>query len=212
MQTIPRLPQWLGVNVKGGSLNKSSIRWQALALNKGARAAHKNQVPRCIWFTGLSGAGKSTLANALEVRLFEQGCHTYLLDGDNVRHGLCRDLGFADADRVENIRRVAEVAKLMVDAGLIVMVSFISPFAADRNMARGLFEPSEFVEVFVDAPLATCEQRDLKGLYAKARRGDLKDFTGIDSPYEPPQTPEVRLDTSLYLPDQCVEQLVKWLG
>ena len=139
-----------------------NIHWQTLALNKEVRAAHKRQVPRCIWFTGLSGAGKSTIANALERRLFERGSHTYLLDGDNVRHGLNRDLGFTDEDRVENIRRVAEVSKLMVDAGLIVMVSFISPFAADRNMARGLFEPSEFVEVFVDAPLATCEHRDTK--------------------------------------------------
>lgn len=190
----------------------NNIHWQSLALNKATRAAHKHQVPRCIWFTGLSGAGKSTIADALERRLFAQGCHTYLLDGDNVRHGLNRDLGFTDEDRVENIRRVAEVAKLMVDAGLIVSVSFISPFAADRNMARGLFEPSEFVEVFVDAPLATCEQRDAKGLYAKARRGDLKNFTGIDSPYEPPLNPEVRLDTSLYSPDQCVEHLVKLLG
>lgn len=190
----------------------NDIHWQSLALNKATRAARKHQVPRCIWFTGLSGAGKSTIADALERRLFAQGFHTYLLDGDNVRHGLNRDLGFTDHDRVENIRRVAEVAKLMVDAGLIVLVSFISPFATDRNMARCLFEPSEFVEVFVDAPLATCEQRDVKGLYAKARRGDLKHFTGIDSPYEPPQTPELRLDTSLYSPDQCVEQLVKLLG
>lgn len=190
----------------------NNIHWQSLALNKATRAAHKHQVPRCIWFTGLSGAGKSTIADALERRLFAQGCHTYLLDGDNVRQGLNRDLGFTDEDRVENIRRVAEVAKLMVDAGLIVSVSFISPFAADRNMARGLFEPSEFVEVFVDAPLATCEQRDAKGLYAKARRGDLKNFTGIDSPYEPPLNPEVRLDTSLYSPDQCVEHLVKLMG
>ena len=190
----------------------NNIHWQSLALIKATRAAHKKQVPRCIWFTGLSGAGKSTIADALERRLFVQGFHTYLLDGDNVRHGLNSDLGFTDEDRVENIRRVAEVAKLMVDAGLIVSVSFISPFAADRKMARGLFEPSEFVEVFVDAPLATCEQRDAKGLYAKARRGDLKNFTGIDSPYEPPLNPEVRLDTSLYSPDQCVEHLVKLLG
>ena len=190
----------------------NNLHWQSLALDKATRAAQKQHGPRCIWFTGLSGAGKSTIANSLERRLFAQGRHTYLLDGDNVRHGLNRDLGFTEEDRVENIRRVAEVAKLMVDAGLIVLVSFISPFAVDRKMARGLFEPSEFIEVFVDAPLATCEQRDVKGLYAKARRGDLKHFTGIDSPYEPPLTPELRLDTSLYSPDQCVEHLVKLLG
>lgn len=190
----------------------NDLHWQSLAMDKATRAGHKKQLPRCIWFTGLSGAGKSTIANSLEKCLYAQGRHTYLLDGDNVRHGLNRDLGFSEEDRVENIRRVAEVAKLMVDAGLIVLVSFISPFAADRRMARGLFEPSEFMEVFVDAPLSTCEQRDAKGLYAKARRGDLKNFTGIDSPYEPPVTPELRLDTSLYSPDQCVEQLVRLLG
>lgn len=189
----------------------NNIYWQALSLNKAVRAKHKQQIPICIWFTGLSGAGKSTIANALERRLFAQGRHTYLLDGDNVRHGLNRDLGFTEEDRVENIRRVAEVAKLMVDAGLIVLVSFISPFAADRSMARGLFEPSEFLEVFVDAPLATCEQRDVKGLYARARRGDVKNFTGIDSPYEVPLSPEVRLDTSLCSPEQCVEKLVNLL-
>ena len=188
------------------------LHWQSLALDKAARAAQKHQMPRCIWFTGLSGAGKSTLANSLERRLHSLGRHTYLLDGDNVRHGLNRDLGFTEEDRVENIRRVAEVARLMVDSGLIVLVSFISPFAADRRMARGLFEPSEFLEVFVDAPLATCEQRDVKGLYAKARRGDLKNFTGIDSPYEAPLTPEVRLDTCLCSPEQCLEQLVSLLG
>lgn len=190
----------------------NNLHWQSMALNKASRSSQKLQVPRCIWFTGLSGAGKSTIANGLERRLFALGRHTYMLDGDNVRHGLNRDLGFADQDRVENIRRVAEVAKLMVDAGLIVLVSFISPFAADRRMARALFEPSEFMEVFVDAPLATCEQRDAKGLYAKARRGELKNFTGIDSPYESPLTPELRLDTNLYSPDQCVDQLVRQLG
>lgn len=187
----------------------NNLHCQSLALDKATRAAHKQQVPRCIWLTGFSGAGKSTVAKSLERHLYSQGRHTYLLDGDNVRHGLNRDLGFTEEDRVENIRRVAEVAKLMADAGLIVLVSCISPFAADRRMARGLFEPSEFMEVFVDAPLATCEQRDAKGLYAKARRGDLKNFTGIDSPYEPPVTPELRLDTSLYSPDQCVEQLLR---
>ena len=174
----------------------SNIHWQALDVNKAARAAALRQRPRCIWFTGLSGSGKSTIANLLEKRLLLDGCQTYLLDGDNLRHGLNRDLGFTEADRVENIRRVAEVARLMVDAGLIVLVSFISPFRADRDLARSLFEPGEFLEVFVDAPLATCEQRDAKGLYAKARRGELKNFTGIDSPYEPPLAPDLRLSSA----------------
>src|SRR5204863_4538635 len=156
------------------------------------------------WFTGLSGSGKSTIANLLEKRLAAEGRHTYLLDGDNVRHGLNRDLGFTEADRVENIRRVAEVAKLMVDAGLVVLVSFISPFRAERQMARELFDEGEFVEVFVDAPLEECERRDPKGLYAKARAGLVKNFTGIDSAYEPPDKPEVHL-TPQQRPDECAE-------
>lgn len=186
----------------------SNIQWQALGLNKAARAFQKNQVPRCIWFTGLSGSGKSTLASLLEKRLHALGRHTYLLDGDNVRHGLNRDLGFTDADRVENIRRVAEVAKLMVDAGLVVLVSFISPFRSERRMARGLFAQGEFIEVFVDTPLEACERRDVKGLYAKARRGELKNFTGIDSPYEPPESPQVRVRTTDAPPEVCVEQII----
>jgi bifunctional enzyme CysN/CysC len=185
----------------------SNIHWQALDLNKATRAAQKHQIPRCIWFTGLSGSGKSTIANMLEKRLHAEGRHTYVLDGDNVRHGLNRNLGFTEADRVENIRRVAEVARLMVDAGLIVLVSFISPFAAERAMARSLFEPGEFVEVFVDTPLADCEQRDVKGLYAKARRGELKNFTGLDSPYEPPLNPDVHLLAGQSSPEQCVETI-----
>lgn len=188
------------------------LHWQALELNRATRAAHKRQVPRCIWFTGLSGSGKSTLANLLEKRLYIEGCHTYLLDGDNVRHGLNRDLGFTEADRAENIRRAAEVARLMVDAGLIVLVSFISPFRAERSMARQLFAPGEFMEVFVDTPIAECEQRDVKGLYAKARRGELKHFTGIDSPYEPPESPELRLLTTHTPPEACVEQVLHALG
>lgn len=190
----------------------SNIHWQALGLDKATRALQKNQAPRCIWFTGLSGAGKSTLASLLEKRLHALGRHTYLLDGDNVRHGLNRDLGFTEADRVENIRRVAEVAKLMVDAGLVVLVSFISPFRSERRMARDLFAEGEFFEVFVDAPLEACEQRDVKGLYAKARRGDLKNFTGIDSPYEPPEAPEVRVVTTDAPPDVCVEHIIEMLG
>ncbi len=186
----------------------SNVYWQRLELNKTARANLKLQTPRCIWFTGLSGSGKSTLANLLEKRLYAEGRHTYLLDGDNVRQGLNRNLGFSEADRVENIRRVAEVARLMVDAGLVVLVSFISPFAAERAMARSLFARGEFVEVFVDSPLAMCERRDTKGLYAKARKGELKDFTGIDSPYEAPTHPDVHLRTAEFWPDECVEQLL----
>ena len=186
----------------------NNIHWQELELNKATRAAQKQQTPRCVWLTGLSGSGKSTLANLLEKRLFAEGKHTYVLDGDNVRHGLNRNLGFTEADRVENIRRVAEVARLMVDAGLIVVVSFISPFAADRAMARSLFAPDEFIEVFVDTPLEECERRDVKGLYAKARKGELKNFTGIDSPYEAPGQADVHLQTAKLSLDQCVDRLM----
>ena len=187
----------------------SNIHRQALEINKQSRSDLKVQRAHCIWLTGLSGSGKSTIANLLEKRLHAEGRHTYLLDGDNVRHGLNRDLGFTEADRVENIRRVAEVAKLMVDAGLVVIVSFISPFRAERAMARNLFEPGEFTEVFVDTPLAECERRDVKGLYAKARRGDLKNFTGIGSPYQEPDNPEVYLHTVGVAPEDSVEDLVR---
>ncbi len=170
-----------------------NVHWQQLDVDRAARAKIKGQTPRCLWFTGLSGAGKSTIANLVERRLLSEGYHTILLDGDNVRHGLNRDLGFTDADRVENIRRVAEVAKLMMDAGLIVLVSFISPFRAERRMARDLIGESGFMEVFVDAPLAVCEERDVKGLYAKARAGKIANFTGIGSPYEAPESPEIHL-------------------
>jgi bifunctional enzyme CysN/CysC len=173
-----------------------NIHWQHVDVDKSARAAIKRQKPRCVWFTGLSGSGKSTIANLVEKKLLAMGQHTYLLDGDNVRHGLNKDLGFTDEDRVENIRRVAEVAKLMVDAGLIVLVSFISPFRAERRMARELFADGEFVEVFVDTPLELAEQRDVKGLYARARAGKIRNFTGIDSPYERPENAEVHLETA----------------
>jgi bifunctional enzyme CysN/CysC len=189
----------------------SNIHWQALELNKTSRAEQKHQQPRCIWFTGLSGSGKSTIANMLDKRLHADGKHTYLLDGDNVRHGLNRDLGFTEVDRVENIRRIAEVAKLMVDAGLIVLVSFISPFRNEREMARELFDSGEFVEVFVDTSLEECEKRDVKGLYAKARQGQLKNFTGIDSPYEVPERPEIRLLTQQDSVEICVEKILKCL-
>ena len=183
--------------------------WQSLDVGKDARSTLKGQKTLCLWFTGLSGAGKSTLANLLEKRLHETGRHTYLLDGDNIRQGLNRDLGFTEADRVENIRRVAEVARLMTDAGLIVLVSFISPFRAERRMARALFEPGEFLEVFVDAPLAECERRDPKGLYAKARRGELKDFTGIDSAYEVPESPELMVNTQQHSAAECAEMIIE---
>ena len=185
----------------------SNIHWQALELDQRARADALNQTPRCFWFTGLSGSGKSTIANLLEKKLYAQGRHTYLLDGDNLRHGLNRDLGFTEVDRVENIRRVAEVARLMVDAGLVVLVSLISPFRTDRAMARSLFAPGAFVEVFVDTPLAECERRDAKGLYAKARSGALKNFTGIDSPYEAPLAPEFRLLGLSREPSVLVDEL-----
>jgi len=171
----------------------SNIVWHDHAVDKRSRSEQKGQKPLVIWFTGLSGAGKSTLAGALEQALAARGKHTYLLDGDNVRHGLCGDLGFDDAARQENIRRVGEVAKLMVDAGLIVLTAFISPFRAERELVRNLLGEGEFVEVFVDAPLAVCEERDPKGLYKKARAGEIRNFTGIDSAYEAPEQPEIHL-------------------
>lgn len=189
----------------------TNVTWHAHGVSHADRCAQKNQQPGVIWFTGLSGSGKSTLANALDVRLHAQNCHTYLLDGDNVRHGLNKDLGFSDKDRVENIRRIGEAAKLFVDAGLIVSTAFISPFRADRKMVRSLFEPGQFVEVFVDAPLAACEARDPKGLYEKARAGIIKDFTGISSPYEAPLSAEIVVNTEASAVDECVELILKAL-
>lgn len=186
----------------------SNLTWHQALIGKADRARQKRQRPCVIWFTGLSGAGKSTLANALEYALFERGHHSYLLDGDNVRHGLNRDLGFSDADREENIRRIAEVAKLFVDAGLIVMTAFISPFRADRQLARQLLGADEFVEVHVATPLAVCEERDPKGLYRKARAGQIPNFTGIDSAYEPPLEPEVVVDTAGHDLDACVGEML----
>jgi bifunctional enzyme CysN/CysC len=188
-----------------------NIRWQQLTVNKQARAELKQQKSLCIWFTGLSGSGKSTIANLLEKNLFDKKLHTYLLDGDNLRHGLNRDLGFTEADRVENIRRVGEVARLMVDAGLIVIASFISPYSSERLMVRKLFLDHEFIEIFVDTPLSECEKRDVKGLYAKARRGELKNFTGIDSVYERPEHSELVLDTCKMTPEACVQYIVQYL-
>ncbi|HSE06665.1 MAG TPA: sulfate adenylyltransferase subunit CysN [Methylomirabilota bacterium] len=194
-----------------GLRRSQNIHWQVLDVDKRARSLQKGQKACVLWFTGLSGAGKSTIANLVERELYARGLHTYLLDGDNVRHGLSRDLGFTEEDRVENIRRVAEVAKLMNDAGLIVLVSFISPFRAERRMARSLVAAGEFIEIFVDAPLAVVEERDPKGLYRKARRGELKNFTGIDSPYEPPEHAEIRIDTTVSTPQRAAQQVIAFL-
>jgi len=188
-----------------------NVHWQLFDVSKQSRSELKSQKPCVLWFTGLSGAGKSTIANLVEKRLHVLGYHTYLLDGDNVRHGLNKDLGFTDADRVENVRRVAEVSKLMVDAGLIVLVSFISPFRAERRMARDLMKHGEFFEVFIDTPLSVAETRDPKGLYGKARRGELTNFTGIDSPYEVPEAPEIRLDTTQSSAEQSTDTIVQKL-
>lgn len=185
----------------------NDIHWHALEVDKQARRDLNGHGSGVIWLTGLSGAGKSTIANALERRLHAAGIRTYLLDGDNVRHGLNKDLGFTAADRVENIRRVAEVARLMVDAGIVVIAAFISPFRAEREMARSLFEPQDFCEVHVDTPLHVAEARDVKGLYRKARSGLLKNFTGIDSPYEAPLTPDLRIDTALTSAEQSAQMI-----
>jgi len=188
-----------------------NVHWQATDVSREHHAALKNQTPAVLWFTGLSGAGKSTIANIVEKKLARMNRHTFLLDGDNVRHGLNKDLGFTDADRVENIRRVGEVAKLMTDAGLVVITAFISPFRSERDMVRSMMAPGEFIEVHIDTPLAEAEARDVKGLYKKARSGQLKNFTGIDSPYEPPEAPEIRIDTTVLTPDQAADLIVATL-
>lgn len=187
----------------------NNIKWQSFKLTEADRAKIKNQQPLCLWMTGLSGSGKSTLANALEVKLNALGMHTYILDGDNLRHGLNKDLGFSVEARNENVRRAAEVSKLMVDAGLIVIVGLISPLQAERDYARSLFTSKQFIEIYLSTSLAECEKRDIKGLYHKARSGDLKNFTGIDSPYEPPKAPEVEVNTEHLTEDQAVDTILK---
>ena len=185
--------------------------WHHSTVTHQARVKQKGQTPVVLWFTGLSGSGKSTIANAVESLLMEQGKHSYLLDGDNVRHGLNKDLGFSDNDRVENIRRIGEVAKLFVDSGSIVLTAFISPFIADRQQVRELLEPGQFLEVFIDTPLDVCEARDPKGLYKKARAGEIKHFTGIDSAYEAPNQPEIHIKTAQVSIEQCAAQIVAQL-
>ena len=185
---------------------------EAGEVDKRARVSRKRQTPRILWFTGLSGSGKTTIANRVERLLFNAGRHTYLLDGDKVRRGLSRDLSFTDADRVENVRRVGEVAKMMLDAGLIVLVSLISPFRADRGMVRRMVGEGEFVEIFVDAPLEVCESRDPKGLYSRARAGEIKNFTGLDSPYEAPENPDIRLDTTNLSPEEAARLIIEFIS
>lgn len=195
------------------NMNPHNLTWQKLRLSKADRINISGQKPFVLWITGLSGSGKSTLADALEHHLYAKGLRTYLLDGDNVRHGLSKDLGFSDADRVENIRRIGETAKLMVDAGLIVITAFISPFRADRRMVRDMLEPSEFIELYMDVPLAVCEKRDPKGLYQRARAGEIQHFTGIDSPYEVPEQAELTLNADLSVQEEVarvVDYLVRY--
>jgi bifunctional enzyme CysN/CysC len=188
-----------------------NVHWQATDIGRDSHAALKNQKPRVLWFTGLSGSGKSTIANEVEKRLNLMNRHTFLLDGDNVRHGLNKDLGFTEADRIENIRRVGEVAKLMTDAGLIVLTAFISPFRAERDMVRAMLPEGEFIEIFVDTPLEVAEARDVKGLYKKARAGALKNFTGIDSPYEAPEAPDIRVNTATMTAEEAADFIIRQL-
>ncbi|GAA61843.1 adenylylsulfate kinase [Pseudoalteromonas sp. BSi20652] len=188
-----------------------NIVWHTQTVSREQKQNHKGHKPVLLWYTGLSGSGKSTIANAVESKLFELGCHTYLLDGDNVRMGLNKGLTFSDEDRIENIRRISEVAKLFVDAGLIVSTAFISPFAADRAQARSIMAEGEFLEVFIDTPIEVCESRDPKGLYKKARAGEIPNFTGISSAFDVPVSPEIHIKTAQYSIDQCVDQIIKYL-
>ena len=187
---------------------QNNIVWHQATVTRERREQMNKHRAKLLWFTGLSGSGKSTLAHALEEELYQRGCRTYVFDGDNVRHGLCGDLGFSDTDRTENIRRIAEMAKLFVDAGVISLTAFISPFREDRDRARGLFPHGDFIEVYVDCPLDVCESRDVKGLYKKARAGEIKDFTGISSPYEPPSKPEITIQTADRDVADCVNEII----
>ncbi len=207
-----RSNETVGMGMLDFSLRRAqNVVWQELKIDKSTRADQKHQRPAVLWFTGLSGSGKSTIANLVEQLLYDRGRHTYTLDGDNVRHGLNKDLGFTDADRVENIRRVGETAKLMVDAGLITLVSFISPFISERRLARRLVEEDEFIEVFVNTPLELCEKRDPKGLYKKARAGGIANFTGIDSAYEPPEAAEIEIKTDQVSAEEAADMVMAYL-
>jgi len=195
----------------GDNPKSTNIVWHQASVDRDTRAKQRGHGSAILWFTGLSGAGKSTLANAVNAALFERGLATYVLDGDNVRHGLCKDLGFSDADREENIRRIGEVAKLFLDAGVIVLTAFVSPFRADRDKARDLVDSGDFIEIHCAADLSVCEERDTKGLYAKARAGEIKEFTGISSPYEAPEHPEISVNTGSNDLDRCVKQVIDYL-
>jgi bifunctional enzyme CysN/CysC len=202
----------VGVGLIEYSLGRAAnIHWQKVDVSVDDRSKQKNQKPCILWFTGLSGSGKSTIANLVEKELYFKGNHTYVLDGDNIRHGLNRDLGFTDIDRVENIRRIGEVSKLMVDAGLITIVSFISPFRAERRSVRNIVDENQFIEIFIDAPLEVCEQRDAKGLYKKARKGEIKNFTGINSPYEPPEKAEIYINNVGITPEKAAQEILLYL-
>ncbi len=198
---------------QGDSSSKSTnIVWHQSSVNRKAIESKRSHKSAILWFTGLSGSGKSTLANAVNLALFEKGISSYVLDGDNIRHGLCKDLGFSDKDREENIRRISEVSKLFLDAGVIVLTAFVSPFRSDRKKARELVEKGDFIEIFCSADLQACEARDVKGLYAKARKGEIKDFTGISSPYEEPLSPELKIDTGSLEIAQCVQDVMNRLN
>jgi adenylylsulfate kinase len=199
------------VKITTTNMQTQNTVWHNQQISKSQRAELKKQKPALLWYTGLSGSGKSTVANAVDALLCKLGCHSYLLDGDNVRHGLNGDLGFSDEARIENIRRISEVAKLFLDAGLVVSTAFISPFASDRALAKAKLEDGEFIEVFIDTPISVCEQRDPKGLYKKARAGEIKDFTGIDSTYDVPTAPQIHVKTDTQSVEQCAEQIVGYL-